>query len=273
MTPEEFKVELEKLQLDSIDERLAIFIDPKGIYSIHVENEGWATHLVYSKTGMGQLLIQAYNLISKEPEKFRDEIVRIENLLSTRDQGGVFFCNSAKGDAEALFKTELQWARSIWGSNIHKLAFVHFEFWNTRPNRYRFALPAEPYKSPAKTKKIRNPQDDYDNACKDAKRSGNASTVVVFRGTGANNYEILKCDSMTPELWVLLVWIVMGSGSGSISPEAYSAYCCLFKPNDGSKAWFESVFAVQLRPIKWEPIDKDEVYDGLVFTRFIEVPD
>ena len=288
MTPEEFKIELQKLQLDSVDEKQAVGFDPTGVYSIHVENAEWHTSLWYSKTNMGLALVQAYNLISKEPEKFKDEIVRIKNLLSASGVPPayeIFFCNSsedATGGIE-LFETELQWARAVWGKGILPFAFIHYDFWNARQHRYRFALPTGPCKAPVEPKQVQHfdgqidaiqeLRDDYPDACKDAKRYGNVSTVVIFRGTSAANYEILKCTSMTPELWVLLVWVVMGSGPCTITAEAYSAYCCLFKPSSGSEAWFDSVFATRFHPVKWEPIEKDMIYDGVVFTRFIVAPD
>lgn len=272
MTPEEFRLELEKLPVP-------IETQEYDIYTVHVEGETFYA-LYFGQGAMASILAQTYNVISKEPEKFAEEIERIKNLMSTRFLGSSTLCNRAppKENAEELFLTELKWARTVWGAKIKAEQFFYYAFWKTRPQRYRFVLCLNPVVSGTDSKQhIRNEELDkkhYAKAVEEANRHFDSiTTVAIFVGHSAEQYKVWKCKQMTRELWVLLLWFMLGSTPSTITDGAYCAYCCLFNPCSASEAWYGIYFpGPDCGFVQWEPVETDEIYEGVVFTQFLTLP-
>lgn len=264
MTPEEFRIELDKLPL--------VINLHEGCYAVHLEGSGSFVTLRWGRGPIASILAQVYNAIAKDV-RFAEELSRIENLMSTVRQDDSTLCNRVKG--KKLFEHEFAWFKAVFPSKLNDDYFVHFDFWETVVHEYRLVLPTGPLGTCPRPAKIRTEYaaEEYETeARKDSKRRQSYGNMIFFIGYSQKQYEVRKCTNTTSTILTLALWMAVGSSPGSINLDSLHAYHCLFEPNDASRAWFKEKFPDQQCEPRWETLTKDEVHECLVFTKFLMIP-
>jgi len=268
MTPEEFRIELDKLPL--------VINLHEGCYAVHLEGSGSFVGLRWGKGPIASILAQVYNAISKDV-RFTEELSRIENLMSTVWQEGSKFCNRARPNVrpEELFERDFSWFKEVFPSKLSSDYAVHFDFWEIEVHEYRVVLPTGPLGTCPKPAEILTeyPAESYEKEVrKDNKVYRQHDAIIAFVGYSAKQYEVRKCVNTTPTIRALMVWVAIGSKPKAIILDSLHAYHCLFEPNDASRAWFKEKFPDEHYEPRWETLTKDEVHTCLVFTKFLMMP-
>lgn len=264
MLVEEFRLAINKISPNfqfNVD-----FWDDKVGINLQIKNNPKWPRICHSRSQPIIKLIQLSNLITTCPEQYRDmdftaEMAYINDILNPTTH----LCR----DMESIV-----WFNRLFNTKFTGHQFEQVPWWQNEKHRVEIALPVPHCVPDSRQAELQIIDSDDSNTMLN-EGPDSMSSIIIFAGQGnpPMNAEALHCRSASTIVWILLSRLAKDRQVGSISRNAYNAYCCLFNPTLVSDAWFrESYPTLPVPRLTWERVYPEVTYNTWVFTLFIHYP-